>query len=126
MNHAPTGGSLSPIDLSFFKTKKATVRRSNRNISVIFWAGLYWQDILAFEDPRDSHDIGVTPSLLSSLSFCIFVPNTTLQMQINIFPFSHCSPNNPRISFGDSFYAGPDRLSEKESGEAGKFLYHQG
>ncbi len=30
------------------------------------------------------------------------------------------------ILFGDSFYADPDRLSEKESGEGGKFLYHQG
>jgi hypothetical protein len=42
-------------------------------------------------------------------------------MKINIFPFSNCSPNNPRISFGDSFYADPDRLSEKKSDEGGSF-----
>ncbi len=47
-------------------------------------------------------------------------------MKINIFPFSNCSPKNPRISFGDSFYADPDRLSEKESGEGEKFLYQSG
>jgi hypothetical protein len=57
--------------------------------------------------------------------FAFLYRNTTLQMKINIFPFSNCSPNNLRISFGDSFYADPDRLSEKESGEGGKFLYHQ-
>jgi len=42
-------------------------------------------------------------------------------MKINIFPFSNCSPGNLQISFGDSFYADPDRLSEKESDEGESF-----
>jgi len=42
-------------------------------------------------------------------------------MKINIFPFSNCSPNNLQISIGDSFYADPDRLSEKESDEGESF-----
>ena len=66
-----------------------------------------------------------TNFLPEMLIFEFLYRNTTLQMKINIFPFYNCSPNNLRISFGDPFYADPDRLSEKESGEGGKFLYHQ-
>jgi hypothetical protein len=35
--------SLAPLDPPVFLDQKATVRRSNRNIAMMFRVGLYWQ-----------------------------------------------------------------------------------
>ena len=51
-------GNLLGSPQYLFKTQKPTVLRSDRNISLFFLGTYIWQEILAFEGPKDPHYIG--------------------------------------------------------------------